>query len=274
MLDEYKDLYRLNANQIKGWETIDKSELCRLCLANEDNTLLYNQYLSAVICRYWNLISKFYAQSKNLAEPTDCYDWLIHSILYAFKHRQWENPDSPMYNDPKAPDKIINRCMKSSRLIHYQFYNRKKRRKEYNLVSIEELQSNLNSDDINIEDESANIDTSDLDVSFYISQIFREKEYFLAFILDIICTDDVFTVIEDSVEFNIKKLAKYFKSIDDVYLRDFSKRYDIEYSDVYQAAILAKNVPESKLKYKIEDTLLRLKHSSLIRDILGDEYVN
>lgn len=269
MLDEYRNLYEVAANHITGWKDMDKSDLCRLCLANEYDPIRYNEYLSAVICRYWGLIGKFYNQSKNLADPSDCYDWLIHSILYAFKHRQWENPNSPMYGDPKGPDKIINRCMKSSRLIHYQFYNRKKRRKEYNLVSMEELQSNLNSDTLNIEDESANIYTSDLDVNFYINQVFREKEYFLAFILDLICRDDVFNSDDNKVEFNLKKLVKQFKSIDEFYLKDFANNYQIDYDEVHQAAILAKNVSENKLKYKIEDMLLRLKHSKLIKDIIG-----
>lgn len=271
MLDEYRNLYEVAANHITGWKTMDKSELCRLCLANEADSTRYNEYLSAVICRYWGLIGKFYNQSKNLAEPSDCYDWLIHSILYAFKHRQWENPDSPLYDDPKGPDKVINRCMKSTRLIHYQFYNRKKRRKEYNLVSLDDLKSNLNSDDANIEDESANIDESSIDLTFSINQIFSQKEYFLAFILDIISTDDVFVMNEENIsEFNIKRTAKYFRGIDEPYLKSFAYRYDLDYDAVYQAAILAKNIPESRLKFKIEDTLLRLKHSTLIKQIRGD----
>lgn len=270
MLDEYKDLYLVSARRIPNWETMDKNDLCRDCIANEGNTTLYNDYLSAVICRYWSLIPKYYNQSKNLAEPVDCYDWLIHAILYAFKHRQWENPDSPIYNDPKGPDKVINRCMKSSRLIYYQFYNRKKRKKEFNITSIDELQDNLNSDDINIEDESAEIDISELDLNFYINQIFREKEYFLSFILDIICTDDVFEKHNNLTKFNLKRLVKYFKSIDENHLKIFADKYDLDYNEVLQAGILAKNVPDARLKYKIEEMLLKLKHSRLVKDILGE----
>ena len=270
MLDEYKQLYELNANRINDWKTLDKNQLCRLCIKYESDPIKYNQYLSAVICRYWNLISKFYNQSKNLATLADCYDWLLDAILYALKHRQWDNPESPIYNDPKGPDKVINRCMKCSRLIYYQFYNRKKRRKEYNLISMEELKDNLNSDDSNIEDESANLDACGLDLIFAINHIFNKKEYFLAFILDIVSTDDVFVTIGDTYEFNIKRVAKYFKTIDVPYLKRFASIYDLDYDTVYQAAILAKNVPEARLRMKIEDTLLRLKHSSLVKQLKGD----
>lgn len=268
MLDEYKELYKVAADHIHSWETMDKNDLCRECIKHEHEPEIYNQYLSAIICRYWSLIGKFYNQSTNLAEPIDCYDWLIHAILYAFKHRQWENPDSAMYNDPSGPDKIINRCMKSSRLIHYQFYNRKKRRKDYQLVSIDELRENLNSDSFDIEDDSMNIDEQELDIIYQINQIFRKKEYFLAFILDCICNESVFESDGVSISFNLKHLVKKFKSIDENYLQNFAEKYDLEIDEVYQAAILAKNIPESKIKIKIEDTLLRLKHSELVKSII------
>ena len=244
MLDEYKNLYTLSAEPIKNWRTIDKNELCRLCIKYENDADKFNSYLSALILRYWNLIGKFYNMSQNLAEPIDCYDWLIHSIMYALKHRQWENPESAVYNDPKGPDKVINRCMKSSRLIFYQFKNRKKRKKEFQIVSIDELKDSINSGSIDIEDESFNIDTQDIDMRFFINQTFGKKEYFLSFILDCICNEDIFDNENGFISMNPKKLAKRFKSIDDRYLNVFSKRYDLDHDDVYQAAILAKNIPE------------------------------
>ena len=270
MLDEYKQLYKASADHIKDWETLDKNDLCKTCIKHENNQLLYNQYLAALVVRYWGLIPKFYAISTNLAEPLDCYNWLIDSIIYTLKHRRWEDKNAAIYNDPKGPDKMINRCMKSSRLIYYQFHNRKKRKKEYQLVSIDELKESFDSDYIDIEDESAAINEQEIDMEYFISEIFKRKEYFLAFILDCICNEDVFDSTDTSVKFNIKHLAKRFKSIDEKYLHIFSEKYDIDYDQVYQAAILAKNIPDSKLRMKIEDTLLRLKHSELVKNILGD----
>ena len=269
MLDDYKELYKQSANLIPETLKMDKNELARLCVKNE-NKPDYNIYLSALLYRYRGLISKFYAMSTNLAEPEDCYSWLIDAIMYALKHRQWENPESNIYNDPKGPDKVINRCMKSSRLIFYQFQNRKKRKKEYQLISIEGLKEELNSDSIDLEDDNAIIDEFEIDMVYNISQIFRKKEYFLAFILDCICNEPVFDSNGDKVCFNIKHLVKKFKAIGDTYLKAFSQKYDLNIDEVYQAAILAKNIPESRLKFKIEDTLLRLKHSTLIKQIRGD----
>lgn len=267
MLDDYKELYKQSASLIPETLKMDKNELARLCIKNE-NTPEYSIYLSALLYRYWGLISKFYAMSTNLAEPEDCYSWLVDAIMYALKHRQWENPESTIYNDPKGPDKVINRCMKSSRLIFYQFQNRKKRRKEYQLISIEGLKEELNADSIDLEDDSSAINEFEIDMIFNISQIFRKKEYFLAFILDCICNESVFDAIDDKITFNIKHLVKKFKAIDDTYLKLFSQKYDLNLDEVYQAAILAKNIPDSKIRLKIEDTLLRLKHSDLIKGII------
>lgn len=267
MLDDYKESYKQSANLIPETLKMDKNELARLCIKNE-NTPDYNIYLSALLYRYWGLISKFYAISTNLAEPEDCYSWLIDAIMYALKHRQWENPESNIYNDPKGPDKVINRCMKSSRLIFYQFQNRKKRKKDYQIISIEGLKEDLNADSIDLEDDNACIDEFEIDMIYNIAQIFRKKEYFLAFILDCICNESVFETSGEKVVFNIKHLVKKFKAIDHNYLRIFSEKYDLDLDEVYQAAILAKNIPENKIKLKIEDTLLRLKHSDMIKNII------
>lgn len=269
MLDEYRQMYATAAEPIAGWKSMDKNELCRAYTKFENDPVLRDAYLSAIICRYWNLIPKFYNISKNLAEPLDCYNWLIDAILYALKHRRWEDDDASIAKDPKGPDKMINRCMKSSRLTYYQFCNRKKRRKEYQIVSIDELKETMNSDAIDIEDTDANIDLDDLDIIYCIRDIFNRKEYFLAFSLDCVLNESVFDTAETGeITFNIKKLAKAFRSIDEDYLKRFSSKYDLDYDNVYQAAILAKNVPQAKLIHKLEETLLRLKHSNLVKYIM------
>lgn len=269
MLDEYKNLYIQKASNIKDWDKVDKNYLCKKCLEFESDKTVYDEYMAALICRYWNLIPKFYSMSTNLAEPEDCYNWLIDSIMYALKHRQWENPDSPIFGDPKGPDKVINRCMKSSRLIFYQFKNRKKRRKEYQFVSIDELKENLESDYFDIEDPSAKVDEDSIDIEFFIEQTFNKKEYFLSFILDQVFHEDVFESEDNKYFFSLKKLVKRFKDIDSSYAEYFSDKYSIDKDSVIQAIILAKNIPESKIKHRIEELLLRLRHSKIIKDIRG-----
>ena len=130
--------------------------------------------------------------------------------MYAIKHRQWENPESSIYNDHNGPDKVINRCMKSSRLIYYQFNNRKKRRKDYQLISIETLRDKMNSDIVELEDTSANLDDCSIDIHFMIEQTFKRKEFFLAFILDCICIEDVFdkTNLNRQIRSNLDTINK------------------------------------------------------------------
>ena len=58
------------------------------------------------------------------------------------------------------------------------------------------------------------------------------------------------------------------KLLNELTLQIFADRYNLPYEQVYQAAILAKNVPAPKLTSKIQETLLRLKHSDLIKSIM------
>ena len=265
MLDEYKILYQEVAKDLEGWQTIDKNELCRLYVTYEHDETLRNQYLSAIICRYWHLIGKFYALSKNLADPIDCYNWLVDAVMYTLKHRRWEDSDASISNDPQGPDKMINRCMKSCRLIHYQFFNRKKRRKEYQIVSLDELKDAMNTDSFDIEDPESNVDIEEIDLKFYIRSVFLQKQYFLAFVLDLVSMDNVFEQDEFTIKFNLKRVAKLFRQIDRGYVDTFAYRYDLDVESVHQAAILAKNVPSVKLTAKIQESLLKLKHSKLFK---------
>ena len=142
MLEEYKELCRKSASIIKGWEQLSKNDLCRAYVENKNSPTIQNAYLSAILYRYWNLISKYYYQSSNCATPEECYGWLVDSVSCCVNLAAWENPNSSIYKDPNGPDKVINRCMKCARLTYYQFINRKKRRDEFGLLSIDELKEN------------------------------------------------------------------------------------------------------------------------------------
>ena len=139
MLEEYKELCRKAANFAPGWQELSKNDLCREYVKNKGNATLQNAYISAILYRYWNLISKYYYQSANCATPEECYGWLVDSVSCCVNLAAWENPDSSIYNDPNGPDKVINRCMKCARLTYYQFINRKKRRDEIGMLSVDEL---------------------------------------------------------------------------------------------------------------------------------------
>lgn len=273
MLDEYKLACKESADLIEGWETITKNDLCRLCVAYKNNQQLYNAYFSALLYRYWNLILKFHAQSYNVASPQDCYDWLVTALTYALEHTRWDDTDSTVYNDPNGPDKVINRCMKSVRLTFYQYINRKKRKDNFGMLSLEELKDNPNTD-FDVQDEDTIIDNSDIDIKNYVRTIFYKKDYFLAYMVDSIVNGFVFDTIDDSkIVFNSKKLAKQLRQIDEQYCKTFANTYDIPEQEVISTLRYC-NFGSSNLYSKIENTLLKLKHDPFILARIGDGNVN
>ena len=85
---------RKSASLATGWEQLSKNDLCRAYVANRGNTVLQNAYLSAILYRYWGLISKYYYQSSNCATPEECYAWLVDSVSCCVNLAAWENKDS------------------------------------------------------------------------------------------------------------------------------------------------------------------------------------
>ena len=273
MLEEYKELCLKAANLAPGWQELSKNDLCREYVKNKGNETLQNAYISAILYRYWNLISKYYYQSANCATPEECYGWLVDSVSCCVNLAAWENPDSSIYNDPNGPDKVINRCMKCARLTYYQFINRKKRRDDFGTLSVDELKELYGNGAPEPEDPEQEYDVSLLVIKAYIIEEFRKKNYFVSFLIYFILYANVFDVIklEDSrsSEFNLRKMCRIMSTIEEDMLVSFSEDLKLPLSDVTKAAEYVRSVPSGNMKKKIQQTLENLKHSSLVRAILG-----
>ena len=273
MLEEYKELCLKAANLAPGWQELSKNDLCREYVKNKGNETLQNAYISAILYRYWNLISKYYYQSANCATPEECYEWLVDSVSCCVNLAAWENPDSSIYNDPNGPDKVINRCMKCARLTYYQFINRKKRRDDFGTLSIDELKELYGNGAPEPEDLEQEYDVSLFIIKDYIIEQFRKKNYFVSFLIYFILYANVFDVIklEDSrsSEFNLRKMCRIMSTIEEDMLVGFSEDLKLPLSDVTKAAEYVRSVPSGNMKKKIQQTLENLKHSSLVRAILG-----
>lgn len=273
MLEEYKELCRKAANFAPGWQELSKNDLCREYVKNKGNATLQNAYISAILYRYWNLISKYYYQSANCATPEECYGWLVDSVSCCVNLAAWENPDSSIYNDPNGPDKVINRCMKCARLTYYQFINRKKRRDEFGMLSVDELKELYGNGAPEPEDPEQEYDVSLFIIKDYIIEEFRKKNYFVSFLIYFILYANVFDVIklEDSrtSEFNLRKMCRIMSTIEEDMLVSFSDDLKLPLADVTKAAEYVRSVPSGNMKKKIQQTLENLKHSGLVRAILG-----
>lgn len=236
-------------------------------VANEGNSNMQNACFGALVCKYWPLINKYYFLCNNVATQEDVYDWLIDSIQYALKHRRWEDPDSNIYQDPTGPDKVINRRMKCARLTFYQYINRKKRKDNFNIVQLEDMTSLNNTEPLVIphEDEIGNLSTK-LSAEEYIHDLVLKKEYFLAFMLDIIINEDIFDKEDlNGYVFNPKKLAKHLRYINEDYCLAFENKYHIS-ENMYQCyKKYCKNLSSNLIYNKIEYNLQKLKQTKIFK---------
>ena len=269
MLEEYRLQCKEKANAIQGWEALSKNELCNKYIETED-AALKDAYLAAILYRYWKLIPKFYYQSANVCTPEDCYDWLVESVLCALNCKRWTESDSSIYKDPNGPDKVINRAMKCARLNFYQFINRKKRKDNFGLLSLDELKENLHDNSNDIEDPETGVnDETILSVKEYIKDVFNGKEYFLAFMLDCIVTENIFDRESDVTRLNQKSLTKLLRELDTIYAKQFANRYDFEVSRVLHALAYCQGLTSTKIQSKIEYNLLKLKHDRKLLEVLS-----
>ena len=274
MLDEYKELCRRSADVIPGWTDLSKNDLCREYVAHKGNSFLQNAYMSAILYRYWNLIQKYYFLSSNCATPEECYGWLVDSVSCCVNLAAWENPESSIYNDPNGPDKVINRCMKCARLTYYQFINRKKRKDDFGLMSIDQLKELYGNGAPEPDDPEQQYDISKIILQDYIISEFNRKNYFVSFLIYFIMSSNVFDVVIDSksrraAEFNLRKMCRVLNGITEEQLQDFSSELQIPLEDVHKAFEYVSLIPPGNMRKKIQQTLEQLKHSTLVKSLTG-----
>ena len=271
MLEEYKQIVKSSADRINGWEKLSKTDLFRKCVEHEDNDYLYNSYFAAIQYRYWSLIGKYYQMCDGLITPETCLDWVVDAITYALKHKRWLDEDSSIFNDPNGPDKVINRWMKCNRANLYQYTNRKKRKDSFGVRSLEDIVEKVNDNTYDLEDKELSLDPANLDIQNYISTVFHKKEYFLAFMVDMIMTRNVFRYSEEQKAFNFdkKKLARQLCKFDDKYISYFSEQYNLDLEDVQKSVEYMSILTPRRALTKVERSLLQLKNNKYMMSLRG-----
>lgn len=271
MLEDYKESFRQCADLVDGWQELSKNELCRKYVENEGNPDIQNSYFGAIMYRYWNLIAKYHYMSSNVASPEDCYEWLEDSVYCCLTLKSWENKDSSIYRDPNGPDKVINRCMKCARLTYYQFINRKKRKDNFGLLSLDEL-SELFGTTVSEPESSENLedDIGKWAIEDYIRYLFLQKDYFASALLDAIQTQEVFDVTTSKecgqqIKFSLRKLTRFMSTIEDDYVHKFADRYNLPYDSVEFGMSYFRKLKQPTIKAKIQTVLERLQNDPFIK---------
>lgn len=197
MLEDIRQTYIRYADHVVGWKTMNKNDLINLYLEHENTEPERSYYFSALMCRYWSNVYKFYRTSKSTRlELSDFTSWLAEAFFVAFKYRRWKDPSSRLYTDPQAPDKVVNRCIYSTRMRYYQYYNMNKRRLNFQTDSIErQLETFGNMADVNKYLIAEDVIKEDEKWKQLINHYLSIDNIFIAIILDLICFDDVFREI-------------------------------------------------------------------------------
>ena len=93
MIEQNRIAYENSANFLPNWKTINKNELVNKYVEYEKkNKELAEHYLSAIICRYWHNIYKYYNKGSKLNPLEDYYEWVLEAILKCLNKKYWLNP--------------------------------------------------------------------------------------------------------------------------------------------------------------------------------------
>lgn len=265
MLEEYKQMYEQSASFIENWKSKSKSELCRGYIENEHHPLLADAYFSAIVLKYWNMISRYYNRNTYIATLEDCYNWVIDSILYVLKTRKWADPTTKLGQDPNGADKAINRKIKCTWLTYCQSLNKDKRRINVDLLSLDGIQEGF--DDVFVMENDDTDETSMLDLEYnFFRNTFEKKDYFASFLMWAICNSDCFTYYDDEsvyhAIFDLKKLTGILKNISDEDCEEMSLMYEIPVEKIKFATKYHKELTHNKIRDKISKYLNYLKFSS------------
>lgn len=287
MLEETKKIYLKEAARIKGWENTSVNVLANAYIANENDELLKSGYFAAILLKKWPYIIKHYSASKASGfSVEECYDMVVHGIQYALANRKWKDPSNKLFNDKCAPDKVINRCIASSRDIAYYNCNTQKRKANYGKTSIDMIEENVKDCNTIISDDYAAVDEASKNVSTesLIQAFIKKGKVLEALVLNDIIAGDCFktvsktaTMIYEEETQKYKKYSQVFKlsklinslyNYSDEELEYMFNKYCI--NDEKKAAIIALFRNTNKVKFtKVVKTLMaNLSQDNTLKDYL------
>ena len=233
---EYRSVKQA-ASIIPDWQTANKNDLANAYIDNENDEVLRNAYFAALMLRYWGNIGDYYTSSKMSGFTIeDCYSWLVESIMYVLRKRKWRDPSSPLSKDPNAPDKLMNRVIRTQRLHYYYLANCQKRRVNYNIVSYDNEDIVQQHHNRILASYSPTISSSDISTISYF--LYKHNRWFESFILNLLYIEDfgkmdrktkVWSINMTSLIRRISKLD--YKEFEDIMsyssdAKDFTNQYE------------------------------------------------
>lgn len=264
---EYRSV-RQAASIIPNWQTANKNDLANAYIENENNELLRNAYFAALMLRYWGNIGHYYTSSKMSGFTIeDCYSWLVESIMYVLRKRKWKDPNSPLSKDPNAPDKLMNRVIRTQRLHYYYIANCQKRRLNYNTVSYDN--ENIAQQDHNhiLASYSPTISSSDISTISYF--LYKDNKWFESFILNLLYVED-FTKVDKKTQVWSVNMASLTRCISKLNYEDFKgiMSYSSNEEDLTNKYNQLKELKPKALRSLVSKTLDVLRKNDDLKALL------
>lgn len=241
----------------------------RECIKHPPNSLEYQAYMSAILCKYWYLIKTYKEIDKQFATEEDIYEWMCDALMYTLKNHKWD--DSPEKYKENAPASIFSTVFKCTRITAYQSSNRHKRKINPTTSSIEKIYDDYNVEPFYREDSDDLINNvlSNYHIFTVVKHFFNKHKFLHAFVIDNIVNGDVFGKVESGIYLNTQKLRQSLNKMDEQYAKTFSEIYDIPLKDVTDATKTIVGMSNKKLNNDILLTLKELSVDNKIRDMLS-----
>lgn len=223
MLSDALSFFSTRAKEVDDVTKYDKNDLIRMYVANENNSYA-EYYLSAIIVRYWHLISYYHRRNNNFEQET-YLAWIIEGILKGLKTRGWTDETKYISRDKEGPRKVLDRCINTVVLNHYYLEDRDKRKVNNDTLSLDGGDTKGFVDFMNKEDiaEQFAYETPAVNTCASIIQSYINKGDMIgAIVLDNICFQD--SIKDDKI--NMRTVCDNLININDNYIEYFKQTYD------------------------------------------------
>lgn len=249
---------------------------------DNDNEMLKNVYISALILRFWHKIDKMY--KNNTVAPCldyeDFFWWLYEAIEYACKYRGWRDPSKTL-----NAQQCINKCIETIKLQKYYNLRLDKNKTVNYCTSMDApMCGGDNSEDTEktlgdtLEDESSTVDMSNDAVISIVQSYINNNKIIEAILIDNIAFNDVqkhykkvikttntegetYRYTEHSSEFWPYKLVQIVSKLPTTYKRDFMAKYNISEEKLTTVLDVISNTTNQKLYKYLKFALTDLKES-------------
>lgn len=255
--------YQEIAAGIPNHQDLDKSVLVSeyLNAIEEENEIKKDQYLSAIILRYWYKISGWMNVYNSLPlQYEDYYSVLIDGMMYILGYHPWTDPNNKLSTDPNGVDKAIQRALESQMLTKVQSLNYDCRKANNFNESFEEKYEALG-DSYEPVLNSAYNEEYDNPLRGAIEVLINRNWFQEAILCDLIANEDFY---------NANKICKLISNINMDYITYFITTYDIEEADLLEAIKNLKAKSYYKMNQFINETLGSLAKDKEIINILRE----